>query len=484
MSATSITPGSAINGSSAAGVNIAPVKPPLPLPARLLYSLSALGSEALGRSRATWLLFFYAPPPESGLPQLLPIGLVGVLLAILGVVGSLDDTLIGYWSDRTKSRLGRRLPFILVGTPLAALFAVLVVMPPANAPTATVAIFLGVTLGMYNIFNTVSSGPYEALMPELARSSRERVDLMSLRMLFGVAGAGVGLVAAGPLVDMVGLQMMMIIMVGLAFGTRMLGTIGVWRHVDRDQAPAEMPLKAALATTLRNRQFLAFLPTFVLFQVGLAIILGVLPYYVTAILGPESVGIWTSVLTGVAILAMLAAAPFVRWYANSRSKRAAYRLTMLMAGIAFPLLFFAGFIPGIPVLPQVLVAMALCGAPLVGIYIFPYALTADIVDDDAARTGMRREAMYFGMQGFVERTTTSISPVILAALISLGATAANPIGVRLVGPVAGVFMLASCFLFRFYTLPDQVLPVASVNEPLPETAQDLLTPIAPESDRT
>lgn len=448
--------------------------PPLPLPARLLYSLSGLGSEALGRSRATWLLYFYAPPPESGLPQLLPLGLVGLLLTILGVVGSLDDSLVGYWSDRTRSRLGRRLPFILIGTPLAALFAVLVVLPPANASTATIAIFLLATMAMYNIFSTVSGGPYEALMPELARTSRDRVDLMSLRMVFGVIGAAIGLVAAGPLVDWFGLQAMMIIMVALSFTTRALGVAGIWRHVDRDQAPAELGLVQALKTTLSNRQFLAFLPTFVLFQVGISLILGVLPYYVTAILGPTSVGLWTSVLTGVAIVAMLVAAPFVRGFAHHRSKREAYRLTMLAAGCAYPLLFFAGFVPGIPALPQVLLAMALCGAPLVGLYIFPYALTADIVDHDALQTGMRREAMYFGMQGFVERTTTSIYPLILAGLLSLGATAANPLGVRLVGPVAGLFMLASVVLFRFYTLPDQIEPAAApariADSPLGELA--------------
>jgi len=440
----------------------------------LLYSVSALGSEALGRSRATWLLFFYAPSPESGLPQLLPLGLVGTLLGILGLIGALDDTLIGYWSDRTRSRLGRRLPFILVGTPLAALFAVLVVLPPANASTATIAVFLFATMAMYNIFTTVTNGPFEALMPELARTSRDRVDLMSLRMIFAVLGAAVGLVAAGPLVDRFGLQAMMIFMVALSFGTRALAVLGVWRHVDRAQAPAEMPLGKALGATLRNRQFLAFLPTFVLFQIGITMILGVLPYYVTAVIGPESIGLWVSILTGTAILGMLAAAPVVRWYAHARSKREAYRLTMLMAGCAYPLLFIAGFIPGVPVLPQVLVAMVLCGAPLVGLYIFPYALTADIVDHDANQTGMRREAIYFGMQGFVERTTTSVAPVILAGLISLGATVANPIGVRLVGPVAGLFMLASVFMFRFYTLPDEIHPVASgepaTNETSPATS--------------
>ena len=92
--------------------------------------MSSFGGEALSRNRDAWFLYYYAPPDDSGLPELLPLGLISVLLAVLRVFGALDDVIIGWWSDRTSSRWGRRLPFILFGTPLSALFAFLIVVPP------------------------------------------------------------------------------------------------------------------------------------------------------------------------------------------------------------------------------------------------------------------------------------------------------------------------------------------------------------------
>jgi GPH family glycoside/pentoside/hexuronide:cation symporter len=436
----------------------APVAGSLPMRAKLLFSVSSLGGEALTQSRNAWLLYYYAPPADSGLRQLLPLGVIGVLLAVLQVVGALDDAVIGWWSDRTRSRLGRRIPFVLAGTPLMALFAVLIVTPPADAGTATIAVYLFLTMELYAIFSTVSGGPYEALLPEIARTSADRVSLVGVRVFFGVAGAAVGLVLSGPLVDAVGVRWMMVVMAGLAFGCRYLGLVGVWRHVDRDRPPAVIPFRAALAATMRNGQFLAFLPTFVLFQTALGMLTGVLPYYAGAILGVEDEGTWVSILTAVAIAAMLAAVPLFTRLARRRSKRDAYARAMLLAGLAFPLLFVAGFLPGLPPLAQVLLAMALVGAPQAGIYLFPAALTADIADHDAVRTGLRREATYFGVQNFVERSAGALAPLTLAGLLALGNTAADPLGIRLVGPAAGLFVLLGSVLFRFYTLPDEIPP--------------------------
>lgn len=424
---------------------------------RLLYSVSSLGGEALGQSRAAWLLYYYAPPDDSGLEPLLPLGLIGVLLAILKIVGSLDDALIGYWSDRTHSRLGRRLPYILVGTPIAALFAVLIVTPPANAGTALTAVYLFATMSGYNIFSTVSGGPYEALLPEIARTSRDRVNLVGMRVYFGVAGAAIGLVASGQLVDLIGVRAMMIVMVGIFFACRYGGMFGVWNLTKRDQAPADISFKEAMKATLKNPQFLAFLPTFVLFQTGLGMLTGVLPYYAKAVLRTDDEGMWVSVLTATSIGAMVLAIPVFSRIAQRRSKRQAYGWAMLGAGVMFPLLAVAGFIPGVPREAQILLAMLLIGAPLAGIYLFPAALTADIVDYDTTQTGMRREATYYGAQNFVEKTAGALSPLVLALLLMLGNSAGNPLGIRLVGPVAGAFVLGGYWLFRAYTLPDDVL---------------------------
>jgi GPH family glycoside/pentoside/hexuronide:cation symporter len=450
----------------------------IPRRARLLYSFSSLGSEALSRSQGAWFIYYYAPPRDSGLPELLPGLTLGILLVILRILGSLDDVIIGWWSDRTNSRWGRRLPFILYATPFSALFAFLIVVPPANADTAVIAVYLFVMMEMQSIFGTLSGGPYEALFPELARTSRERVGLVAMKLYFGVAGAAVGLVLSGILVDAIGLRQTLVVMVIFAFVCRMTGTAGVWNHVERDTPPATVPLLEALRTTFRNTQFLAFLPSFVLFQTGLGLLLGVLPYYAGAVLADKDTqifsytpgkGTWVSILTAFAIASMLVAVPFFMRIARERSKREAYSLAMLVAGVSFPLLAFAGFLPGIPAVVQILLVMVIVGAPQAGVYLFPTALTADLADNDATDTGMRREATYFGAQNFVEKTASSLTPLLLTSMLLLGNTADDPLGIRLVGPLAGILVLTGFWLFRNYQLPDEIAPVAVVSESGPAT---------------
>jgi len=447
--------------------------PTVPRQARLLYSLGSFGGEALSRSQGAWFIYYYAPPPDSGLPELLPGLTLGVLLVVVRVLGALDDLIVGWWSDRTSSRWGRRLPFILYGTPLSAIAAYLVVVPPANADTAVIAVYLFVTLEMSSIFGTISGGPYEALFPELARTSRERVGLVAMKLYFGLAGGAVGLVASGTLVDAFGIRQTLVLMVLLSFSCRMIGMLGVWNHVDRQAAPARVPLSIALKTTFSNTQFLAFLPSFVLFQTGLGLLLGVLPYYAGALLAEgdqqffsltPGKGTWVSIMTGVAFASMIVAVPVFTRIARDRSKREAYSLAMLWAAIAFPLLFFAGFVPGVPVVAQVLLVMALVGMPLAGVFLFPTALTADLADSDASETGMRREATYFGAQNFVEKTAGSVTPLVLLVMLMFGNTADDPLGIRLVGPVAGLLVLTGWWLFRAYQLPDEIEPVVVVAE--------------------
>src|ERR1043166_3544871 len=116
----------------------------LPLRMRILYGTSRIGSEALGRSQGLWLLYYYAPPSDANLPTLLPSLAVGVLLTVGGIVGALDEAIVGFFSDRTKSRWGRRIPYIVLGAPLWSIFFLLLFMPPADAGHAAAGLY---TLG-------------------------------------------------------------------------------------------------------------------------------------------------------------------------------------------------------------------------------------------------------------------------------------------------------------------------------------------------
>jgi GPH family glycoside/pentoside/hexuronide:cation symporter len=426
---------------------------PLPFRARFLYATSSLGGEALSQSRGLWLVYFYAPPSDADRPELLPLVLVGVLLTAGRILESFDDAIIGWWSDRTRSRLGRRIPFVLLGAPPASVFAVLVFWPP-EAGTAATAAWLFLTVELYFLFSTLAGGPYEALLPEIARTTSERLSIVSLRVYLGAAGGLVGLVGSGLLVDHAGFPAMAATMAAIALATRYLGLAGIWRHASRTTPPADLGLVESLRATMANRSFLAFLPSFVLFQVGLQLVLGALPFIVNAILGVEDEGTWVAVLTAVAIGVVLATVLAYRLLAWTARKRVAYARAMLGAALVFPLLAFVGLVPGVPTEAEIVVLMAVAGVPIAGVYLFPAALTADIVDDDALRTGLRREATFFGAQNFVEKTATSLAPLLLTLLLLLGRTEDDTLGLRLVGPVAGLAVFAGWLAFRRYGLED------------------------------
>ena len=424
---------------------------------KLLYASDSLGSEALLESRGLWLLYYYAPPTSAKIAPLLSVGVAGAVLTALPLFSALADPLVGYWSDRTSSRLGRRLPFIVGATPLWALCAFLLFTPPRDSGAAVAAVYLAVFLALYSLASIASGGPYEALLPEIAIGSEERVSVNGLKVYFGAAGGAIGLVGSGLIVDHLGFRAMALFIALLALVFRYVGTAGVWKRVSRTQPPAQISLRQALRAALSNRYFLLYLPGFVLFQVGLTMTRAALPYYVKAILGVSKTGTWVAILTAVLIGALVLSIPAHARLARRTSKRQAFRRAMLGAALVFPLLALVGLLPGVPAAAEIVVVMALAGLPVAGVYLFPATLTADIIDYDSLRTGFRREATYYQLHSFVEQSATSLALACLAGLLLLGDTAGHSLGIRLVGPAAGLLVLTGYLVFRRYDLPDEVL---------------------------
>lgn len=424
---------------------------PLPLRSRLMYASASFGGEALTQSRSLWLLYFYTEAND-----LLTPFAVGAILTLARLLEVADDPLVGFWSDRTRSRLGRRIPFVLVATPFWALFAFLLFTPPTSSGAAAAA-YLFLVLELYYLAATLSGGPYEALLPEIARTSEERVQITGMKVYLGAAGAALGLVGSGLVKDALGFTAMAAMVAIVALTFRYVGLAGVWGRARESREPAAIGLRDAIRETARNRYFLYFLPTFALFQLGFQVVVGILPFLVDAVLETERSGTWVAALSAAAIGTMVATIPLAWMLSRRTSKRLAYRVFMAAAVVTFPLVAFAGFLSGIPPAAQLVAAACLVGFPVAGNYLFPAPLTADIVDYDSLRTGLRREATYFGAQNFVEKTTSALAPLILGILLELGRTADDPLGIRLAGPVAAGLVLAALLAFRRYDLPDDVL---------------------------
>ena len=454
---------------------------PLPWLNKLLYTSDMVGSQAIAQTRNLWLFFFLVTPAANGVAAPIPaldlgflrldsVLFAGLLLTAGRIFEALDDPIIGWWSDRTRSRWGRRIPFVLFATPFYALFFALLWLAPGGEASVVNAVYIFIVLELYFLANTLSGGPYEALLPEVAHSHRDRMSIVAWQLYFGLLGAALAFSLTGPLKDAFDFKVMGAVVAVLGLLFRYIGLAGIWPRAPRETPVAQMGLARSFKATLENRQFLYFLPTFMLYQLSVGMLTAWLPFFVTVVLGGIRLGQWvpviggrelgggasTSVLAVAAVLGMSAGA-FALWKLSDRkTKRWLYSFSLLATAIYLPLLFFAGFVPVVPKTLQALVMGFLVGFPMAGVSLLPRAITADITDYDELRTGMRREGMYYAAQNLFEKLGSSFAPLILGTVFLLGRTAEDPLGIRMVGPVAGVIAFFGFWLFRGYRLPSTV----------------------------
>jgi Na+/melibiose symporter-like transporter len=151
----------------------------LPLRTKLWYTLGQLGEGIKNESFAYFLLFYYTNVLD------LPGTLAGLAILISMVVDAVADPLMGVLTDRTRSRLGRRHPWIFASAlPLAASLYLVFAPPTGLSQGALFAWMLGWTL-VNRFALTMFHVPYLALGAELTRDWHERTVLVSLRHSFG-----------------------------------------------------------------------------------------------------------------------------------------------------------------------------------------------------------------------------------------------------------------------------------------------------------
>lgn len=453
----------------------------LPRLNRLVYASGSFGGNVIGRSKDLWLFYFYAGSDAADVERRVPLLVLGALFMAARLIEALDDPIIGWWSDRTRSRWGRRIPFVVLATPFYAVFFVLLWTPPVGGESMVNALYFFLMLEGFHLFSTLSGGPFESLLPEIAVTSKGRVSVVTWQVFFGTVGAAVALVGSGIIRDAFGFQTMAISMAVMGMASRYIALTGAWRHVRLDVEPAQVNPIEAIRSTFTNRPFLFFLPTFILFNMSISMMTAALPFWSGAVLlgdfprdiakveagNPATLqlfglefgvaeGTVVAVLTAAAIIVVLLCLPLVYRMSLRRGKAWVYSTAMLIGGIYLPFIAFMGFLPGIDTLLQAVFFVALMGLPMAAVFTFPNAIMADIIDYDELKTDMRREAIYYGTQATLEKIASSLFPLILASLLVLGSTADNPLGIRLIGPVAGLSALLGFLAFRGYTLPDTV----------------------------
>jgi GPH family glycoside/pentoside/hexuronide:cation symporter len=420
----------------------------LPLVDKLLYGVASLGNSALFWSQSLWLVFFYSGAEGSGVPERLPVALVGVALGVGRFIEIFDDPIIGWWSDRTRSRWGRRIPFLLLGTPLVAVGFWLIWNPPDPEATVLNLVFFFVVIQLFFLGRTIVEAPYDALQAELVRTSPGRVSLGAWKVFFGIFGVVIGLVLSPVLIGALGFGGMGLVLAAVALAALYTMLFGLWRRGTlrtSEPFPAERPpLFRSLLGALRHRAFLALAASFMLFNLGYQLLIMLLPFYLTAWLGVSRDDVtW---FTGGVTLFVLLALPGMTFGARRFSKRALYAGSMAALGLYLIFLALGAYqpiLPAVSLFGQALVLVSLSGLGFAALFVFPGALVADVIDDDARRTGQGRAAIYYGMFKTLEKLAQAASAVLFGVILGVfGGTSAEPLGIQLVMPIAGAAVLA------------------------------------------
>ncbi|NLY38093.1 MAG: hypothetical protein GX044_02180, partial [Firmicutes bacterium] len=310
-------------------------------------------------------------------------------------------------------------------------------------------IYLTVLLGLYFLLFTAYVCPYLALLPELARSNRDRVDLATSKALFSIIGVAVAFIGGGLLIGSLGPR-------GMVWVMGVLGLVMLYLPLlikERDYArsePATLALLEALKTTFKNRAFVIYLIANVTFWLGFNIVTLNLAGYVEVLLGkPESdIALYFGVVLAVAFAFFLP----LNMLCKKFGLKAMMMFSLVIFAVLLPFIYFLGQ-PMFSLAPETfaLILMALLGIPVSAIFVVPDAIVAAVSDLEAKLSGQRREAMYFGAQGFVLKLALGVSTIITGGLLQFfGSSAAEPLGIQLTGPVAALCMLIGIIVFTRY----------------------------------
>jgi len=429
----------------------------LTLARKVLYGAGELVVGARMAALGTVLFPFY-----TDVAQLTP-ALVGAAIALGRVWDGINDPITGWLSDRTRTRFGRRRPYLGVMILPLTLCFVMLWLPPAGT-TQEVFLYLVGALFFLDVFFGFYATPYLALGAELSTDYAERARVVSVRAMFHnlgllVGGGGfLGLAAAlGSGRDGYATAGMVVAGVMLIGGViAFLGTREPAITVEPERASFKA-LFADLRSTLRLRSFRIILAGSAIAICGSSINQAFAFYVFRDAFGAEQ---RAGLVIAVYLLAATVSFPFWAIAAARFGKNLAFAVCLLwsVVGLSFSPIVTAGW-----PLPAVLAFIVLAGMG-VGGYVLPLAIVADVFDEDELETGKRREGAFFGVWTLAMKLAAALGIALAGVLLPYlgyvpGAAQQSPEAIWAMklawGPLPALFFVVTLLVVRRFPLDQE-----------------------------
>jgi GPH family glycoside/pentoside/hexuronide:cation symporter len=429
------------------------------------WGFGSVGTQIVLFSQSLLLLYYF-----TAILGLQP-AFAGTLLFGAKLFDALIAPVVGTWTDRARTRLGRRRPFLLAGALLSSAGLYFVFNPPSPNPLVLLVGLALISLG-YSSFNI----PYLAMSAEMTDSPVERTSFMSWRIAF----VGIGSIVATSLLPMIaklgGANRAGYGLTGVAAAAlvliSMLTTFVLTARARSTQSRGEpISFSAMLLAVTSNRPFAYLLAAKLLQLIGLAAASASMLFFFKNVIGGDEsmLALWGGVSNGVSIVSML----FWPMIGRRFGKVPVYALSV----ICFSLIGFSWLLAGPGTGIAAVIARGFASGIFVGgLLLMGQSLLPDAISTDFRRTGLRREGIFAGAYSFVEKASSAIGPMIVGLLFQLLGfkTHGGPVG----NDTRAVYLCAAVIPSLAYLL--SVWPLMLIR--IPPTA--VATPATPTTPAT
>lgn len=448
----------------------------LSLLTKISYGIGEIAGSTTGSIRTFYMMFFITN--VAGLNA----NLAGMILLIGRIWDAINDPLIGWLSDRTNSRWGRRYPWMVAASiPFAVFYFLHWIIPTFSNDNNTNQwglfwYYVIISLLFDTTFTAVTL-PYCALVPELTEDYNERTSLNSFQSAFSL-GAGIfGLIIAQIIFTVVGDSSKNYIILGLvtallanaAIYLCILGTskrfFSVQKQTDKIPLnPEGISWRSQLQIIFTNRPFLNIIFLFLCSWLAVQLTATILPYFVV-----NYMGLTEKDFNLVAITVQLTALIMMfvcNWASQRIGKKAVYFISMPLwilsqIGLLFlqpgqiSLLYFLAILSGIGV------AVA---------YLIPWSMVPDAVDLDELKTGQRREGIFYGFVIQIQKIALALALFLAGKALDLAGFIPSIAGQTppkqpesallaikfSIGPVPTLALIIGMILIYFYPITREI----------------------------
>ena len=349
---------------------------------------------------------------------------MGIIIAAARIWDAISDPLVGYWSDRTRTRLGRRLPWLYASAlPTGLLFAGLWAPPPALTGTGLI-LWLGATLLLFQTAVTAFLVPHTALGAELSLDHHERTRVFTASKLFGGVG---GLLALSVLALLLGESSdgqrsgmsWVALFAGLLLPTLAFAANSQLRERPEHWGRGPETPSAAIRDFWANPHARRLLAITFLTATATMCIVTTAPYACQYVFG--DLALLPQLLLAFSV-SHVAAMPV--WPPLSRrfGKRRIWLLACSVSALAVGALFALSTPEGIS---AVLVLAAIVGASAGASSTIGTSIRADVIDYDEDQTGERKEGAYFALLGVASKAAFGLSVLIVGVALDVSGFAPN-----------------------------------------------------------